>query len=199
MKWIYLFMPHRKDKLSNIDIRGLIGELYVLKSKFIPEYGAYSALRSWMNKKKGKQDFIEHDKWYEIKTLLEGNDSICISSLEQLSRTDEGELVVVNLKRSSPESDKCITLNILYNEVNDILPTFAMKHQFAEIMLDPGYMPNDPYYEDHCFEVINVVAYRVTDEFPRLTPTNLPYVGISRAKYEILIDAIKDFEVEKWN
>lgn len=199
LKWIYLFMPHRNDKLSDIDIRGLIGELYVLKSRFIPVYGAYSSLRSWMNKKKGKQDFIEYDKWYEIKTLLEGNDAVCISSLEQLSRTDDGQLVVVNIKKSSPESEKRVTLNTLYNDILGLLSTFALKQQFDETMLDHGYVPNDPYYDNHCFEMINVVAYGVVSNFPRLTPDNLPYVGISRAKYEILIDAIKDFEVDKWN
>lgn len=199
VKWMHLFKPRSNDKLSDIAIRGLIGELHVLKSKFIPVFGALSSLRSWMNCLKGKQDFIEHDKWYEIKTLLEGNDAVHISSLEQLSRTDAGELVVVNLKRSSPESGSHVTLNSLYVSVMDMLPTFALKRQFAEIMLASGFVFNDPYYDNFCYEINDVIGYGVMDEFPRLTPDNLPFRGIPRAEYEILIDAIKEFEVEKWN
>ena len=198
-KWMYLFKPRLNDKLSEIAIRGLIGELYVLKSKFIPVFGALSSLRSWMNRQKGKQDFIEHDKWYEIKTLLEGNDAVHISSLEQLSRADAGELVIVNLKRSSQESDNHVTLNSLYADVIKTLPTFALKKQFAEIMLASGFIVNDPYYDERCYEIINVVGYGVSDDFPRLTPDNLPCRGVPRAEYEILIDAIKEFEAEKWN
>lgn len=199
VKWMYLFKPRSRDKLSDIEIRGLIGELYVLKSKFIPVFGALSSLRSWMNSLKGKQDFIEHDKWYEVKTLLEGNETIHISSLEQLSRKDSGELVVVNLKKTSSESDKRLTLNTLYADVAEMLPTFALKKQFAEIMVSCGFVVNDPYYDERCYEVINVVGYGVIEGFPRLTPDNLPYRGIPRAEYEILIDSIKGFEAEKWN
>ncbi len=198
-KWMHLFKPCSNEKLSEISIRGLIGELYVLKTKFIPVFGAFSSLRSWMNRLRGKQDFIEHDKWYEVKTLLEGNDAVHISSLEQLSRIDQGELVVVNLRKSSPESDKCVTLNSLYTDVIDILPTFALKKQFAEIMLSSGFIVNDPYYDERCYEIINVVGYGVVEGFPRLTPDNLPSRGISRVEYEILIDSIKEFEAEKWN
>lgn len=199
VKWMHLFKPRSSHCLSEIEIRGLIGELYVLKSKFIPVFGALSSLRSWMSRLNGKQDFIEHDKWYEIKTLLEGNDAIHISSLEQLSRSDPGELVVVNLKRSSPESDKHVTLNSLYADVVDMLPTFALKMQFIEVMTASGFVPNDPHYDDDCYEVIDVVGYGVVEAFPRLTPDNLPCKGIPRVEYEILIDAIREFEAEKWN
>ena len=199
VKWMYLFKPRSNDKLSEIAIQGLIGELYVLKTKFIPVFGAFSALRSWMNRLRGKQDFIEYDKWYEVKTLLEGDDAVHISSLEQLSRIDQGELVIVNLRKSSPEYYNRVTLNSLYADVIDILPTFALKKQFAEIMLASGFIVNEPYYDDRCYEIIDVVGYGVVEGFPRLTPDNLPCRGIQRAEYEILIDTIKEFEAEKWN
>lgn len=199
VNWMYLFKPCSNDKLSDEEIRGLIGELYVMKSKFIPLFGAFSALKSWMNQIKGKQDFIEHDKWYEVKSLLEGNDSIHISSLEQLSRTDRGELVVVNLKKTSPESDTRVTLNTLYADVMQMLPTLALKKQFAEILVSAGFIVNDPYYDNHCFEIIDVIGYGVYGEFPRLTPENLPCSGITRAEYDISLEAIKEYEAEKWN
>ena len=198
-KWMHLFKPFPNDKLSGKEIRGLIGEMYVLKSKFIPVFGALSSLKSWMGRLKGKQDFIEHDKWYEVKARLEGNETVHISSLEQLSRTDEGELVVVNLKKTSPVAEKRVTLNSLYSDIVDMLPTYALKRQFSEIMLASGFLVGDPYYDDYCYEIIDVIGYGVTDCFPRLTPENLPYKGIPSAKYEILVEAIRDFEVEKWN
>jgi len=199
VKWMYLFKPRSNSKLSDIEIMGLIGELYVIKSKFISVFGASATLRSWMNKLRGKQDFIEHDIWYEVKTVLEGKCTIHISSLEQLSRTDYGELIVVNVSRSNPESNKHVTLNSLYANIMDMLPTFSLKKQFAEIIMSTGYVVNDPYYDERCYEIKGVVGYGVSESFPRLTSDNMPYKGIFNVEYEILIDAIKDFEADKWN
>lgn len=198
-KWMHLFKPRSDRKLSSEEIRGLMGELYVLETKFIPEYGPLSSLKSWMNYLKGKQDFIEHDKWYEVKALLEGNDSIHISSLEQLSRDDEGELVVVGLKKTSPESSKASNLNKMYTEVIELLPTFSLKRRFSEIMLSTGFIMGDTYYDEQCYEILGATGYVVKDGFPRLTPDNLPCKGIIRVKYEISLNYIKVFEEERWN
>lgn len=198
-KWMHLFKPCYVNRLSDREIRGLIGELFVLETKFIPKFGPVSALNSWMNLLKGKQDFIEHDQWYEVKTLLEGNDAIRINSLEQLSRKDKGELIVVGLKKSSPEAVNGRTLNSMYSDILEMLPTYALKKRFSEIMLKNGYIINDPYYDTHCFEIIGATGYDVRDGFPRLTPDNLPYNGILSAKYDISSASIKGFEVERWN
>lgn len=198
-KWMYLFKPKNVEKLSDKEIRGLLGELFVLKTKLIPKFGPSSALNSWMNRLNGKQDFIECDQWYEVKTMLEGNDTIHISSLEQLSRTDRGELVVVSVKKTSIESSTHKTLNSLYLEILDKLPSFLLKKQFSKIMLGTGFVPQDPYYDSFCYEVIGAIGYEVIDGFPRIVPDNVPYPGIPRVKYEISLEAIRQFEVEKWN
>ena len=198
VKWMYLFKPRSTDKFSEREIRGLIGELYVMKNGFIPKFGPSSALKSWMFHLGGKQDFMEHDQWYEVKTLLEGVDTIHISSLEQLSREDRGELIIVRLRKTSPESKNGLSLNTLYWDVMDSLPSFDLKKRFSQIMLDSGFIVDDPYYDDFRFEVISVFGYDVRSDFPRLTPTNLPCPGIIRAEYEISIDSIKQFEVDSW-
>ena len=196
--WMYLFKPRSSNRFSEKEIRGLLGELYVMREGFIPKFGPSSALKSWMFHLGGKQDFIEHDQWYEVKTLLEGNDTIHISSLEQLARNDKGELIIIRLRKTSPESKESMTLISLYSDIMGLLPSFDLKKRFSQIMLDSGFIVGDDYYNDFRFEVVNIRGYDVREGFPKLTPGNIPYPGIVKADYEISIDSIKQFEVKSW-
>ncbi len=197
IKWVYLFKPNKTNKLTKDAIQGLIGEMYALQKLFIPKYSPDSALKAWMNKSKGKQDFIQSDCWYEIKTIHEDKDTVKISSLEQLDRDDYGLLIVIKLRKTSTESPNKITINSLYSNILEALPTFYLKKRFTEIMSNAGYS-FETEYDEICFEIKSLNWYEVKDDFPRLTPSNLPNQGISSATYEILLDSISSFEVDGW-
>ena len=194
-RWRRLFTgPHRLDSR---DIRGLIGELVFLKDHLFARYGQHRSLESWMNLKFGKQDFIIDDSWFEVKCIMAGATKITISSLQQLDKDTPGYLVTVNISASSPESDKSITLNSLYDEVIHTLKSEADADLFAEVMMSIGYSPL-PQYNEEVFELDSIRMYLVDGEFPRLRYSNLCGSGIVDAEYSISIDHIAPFEVHRW-
>ena len=129
------------------------------------------------------------------KTVLEGRTSVKISSLEQLDRDDEGRLIVVTMRRSSPLSQNVITLNSIYSEMIDAIVDLDANRQFEETMGYAGYI-EDQAYDDICFEVVRVVEYDVGDDFPRLRGSELSSTGIVSGSYDISLDAISEFEVD---
>ena len=192
--WMRMFKPDR-DILSEHEVEGILGEIVVLKNVMFSRYGQSASVASWMNSVKGKQDFIQSDRWYEIKTVLEGRSVVRISSLEQLDRDDEGRLVVVTMRRSSVLSPNAITLNSIYSEMMDCILDADSKIQFEETMNYAGYS-KDPAYDDMCFEVARIAEYDVRSDFPRLRASKLAKSGIICGSYDIALDAITEFEVE---
>ncbi len=192
-KWIALFKPH-KNPLTKNEVQGLIGEIIVLSQILFPLYGESTAIESWMNAKKGKQDFICSDNWYEVKTVLENRSSITITSLEQLDREDEGILVIVRMSESNTTSSNCITLNSLFLLVNNSIESEIEKDRFIAILLASGYNP-DPEYDKYAFELNNISKYKVTNNFPRIRRQDIKYSAIKNLTYEILVDQIDNFRL----
>lgn len=194
-KW-KMFFTRSSTILSDNAIQGLLAEMITLRDCFIPEFGASAAIKSWMIKYRSKQDFIIGNTWYEVKSLLEGDGAFTISSLEQLDRND-GYLVSIVLRHSNPESEKCITLNTLFDEIDSILSEND-RLTFRESLSEFGFQPS-PNYDDYCFEFVSGTYYEVRDGFPRLTPSIMPHPAISHVEYDIETGLISKFEVKKWN
>ena len=72
--WLELFGKKKGTLLDKSEIKGLIGELLLLKDKFIPEYGVTDAIASWMGPMLGHKDFEIADTWYEVKAVNENPD-----------------------------------------------------------------------------------------------------------------------------
>lgn len=181
-------------RLSKTQIQGLIGEMLFLRDVLVPKYGEEVALLSWMNAKRGKQDFICPDKWYEIKTIKTGRHTVTISSLDQLDRDDSGELAIVTLNESNTLSPCGVSLNSLYDEMHSSFSSEYLKGIFSEIMLVAGY-EKDQMYNDNIFELFRIDEYQISSDFPRITRRKLETVAIADASYEILIDQLVPFRV----
>lgn len=191
--WITLFKPHR-NPLSKNEVQGLIGELIVLTNVLIPKYGENISIESWMNAKKGKQDFICPDKWYEVKTVQINKPAVTISSLEQLDRDDEGVFIIVKLVETSLMSPNCITLNSLNVSVLNSLKYDLEKDYFQAIMLSSGYIA-DSEYDKYSFELGEITEYAVTENFPRIRRKDLKNAAVLNLTYELLIDQLLEFRM----
>lgn len=195
--WMRMFRVN-KQFLGEQAIEGLLGELIALKDIMFGRYGVESSLDSWMNKKRGKQDFIQVDFWYEIKTTLEGRHGLTITSFEQLDRDDEGHMIVVTLRRSSRQSPKSITLNSVSAEIEQKLDSPSARKMFADTIAFAGY-DADPYYDDQCFEVVNLAEYEVREGFPRLRGSKMNIPGVINGTYDIDLGSLTEYEVKRWN
>jgi hypothetical protein len=191
-EWKKMF-ERPSGELGRNQIQGLIGEMLALRDVLIPRYGQRESLLSWMNPRKGKQDFIGPDRWYEVKAVKKGSQIVSITSLDQLDRNDEGELVVIMLSETSPLSPRGITINSLFDSLIELLETPDIKGLFSEIMASAGYCKL-PTYDDIAFEFEGFDEYEVRDEFPRLRRSEINMPAIADASYNITISHLAKFK-----
>ena len=195
--WMMMFRVNRQF-LNEQTIQGLLGELIALEDVMFGRYGEETSLESWMNRKRGNQDFIQADRWYEIKTILDGRHELKITSFEQLDRDDDGHIIVVTLRRSNRVSTKHITLNSMYHEILGKLAEPRAEKILSDTIAFVGF-EEDPYYDDICFEKVRIVEYDVREGFPRIRRSRLHVPGVINGTYDIDLDSLEEYEVMRWS
>lgn len=193
--WQILFAKGINSKMSELVVRGLIGELSVLKSFCIPAYGCARAITGWIGPLYADRDFEYTDKWLEVKTASRDKNRISISSFDQLDFDEPGELIICRLEKASASNPQIITLNSLVHTIEDLMheDDYAMSLFHTRLALG-GYKDSDESannaYIIHSFEV-----YQVKDDFPRVRQCQLPE-AIVGGEYELSISAIQTWRAE---
>lgn len=191
-QWKKLFVSSKKDFLNEAQIMGLIGELLFLKDKLNRRIGLSEALRSWSGQELTHKDFSYNDTWTEVKTIRRSSQSVRISSLEQLDNIHDGELMVYALEKMSAEYNG-LTLNKLIIGIRNMFTDDDDKDLFMSKVALQGYEYHD-YYDEFVYEKIYEKDYRISNDFPRLTPADVPEAVI-KAVYDIDLNKITDFEI----
>ena len=191
--WMRMFKPC-SEYLDETAIEGLIGEMLALEKLFIQRYGEASAIKSWTNKIRGKQDFVQNDCWYEVKALIDGKSSLRVNSLEQLDRDDPGRVVVVSLRRTSKESAEKINLKNLSDRIMSALQSLESRNEFMETLFCAGY-EDDAFYDNINYELVRIDEYDVREGFPRLRRSQV-MSGILSGEYDISLNKIVEYRVK---
>lgn len=190
--WLELFGKKKGSLLDKTEIKGLIGELLLLKNKFIPEYGVEVAVASWMGPLLGHKDFEIGDTWYEVKAVNENAMQVTISSVEQLEAESDGHLVITRLEDCSTVNENAIFLNKLVLSIIEKIDNQDALMSFRGKLDNLGYY-SDPSYDNYAFWDKGTQIYTVSEGFPRLCRNDLP-VAIGNAKYTILLDGITTYK-----
>ncbi len=191
-QWKKLFVSSKKDFLSEPHIMGLIGELLFLKEQLISRLGCYDALRSWSGQELTHKDFSYNETWTEVKAIKRSSQTVKISSLEQLDSEYDGELVVYALEKMSSEYNG-ITLNRLVIEVMNMFSDSEDHDVFMSKVALQGYEYNN-YYDDFVYEKIYSRNFKVTSDFPKMTPATVPE-AVVKSTYDIDLNRIAGFEI----
>ena len=192
IQWQKAFIKNNGNILTFEEIKGLIGELIVLKDFMIPKYGEEVALKGWMGIEQTDQDFTYDDFWYESKTCVSGSASVRISSIEQLDTERLGYLAVSVLDKTSEADSERITLNSIVETVKEILKSKVLKEQLIDRLLDFGYIKDDR-YDSICFRYEGTNLYRVDRSFPCIRNNQVPDATIN-VKYELLLASIESYK-----
>ncbi|MDH7453135.1 PD-(D/E)XK motif protein [Luteimonas composti] len=171
--WHSLMTRARTSAMPPHEVRGLIGELYVLE-RLIARRSFGAALTSWVAPDDHPQDFAFDTRIIEVKTRVAGaRQHVQISSLEQLDSAHLPlSLVVIELVLS--DAGDAISLNGLC----DRLASTAMDCGVAEedalhaALLRRGYIRQEAYDVD-AYNVAGIMAFDVLAGFPRLTRTDV--------------------------
>lgn len=192
MKWIDMFSKTGGKGLSYEEIKGLVGELYFLKMKMIPQYGEEKALNSWTGMEGTDQDFTCDNTWYEVKTTVTGAPSVKISSVEQLDVLVEGHLAVVILDKTSDADSSRLTLNGIVDIVCNSFKSRMLQGIFMDRLFSFGYT-YDQKYDRYGFKYGGMAIYKVDSQFPCLRKETIP-AAAQNVKYELSLAAIDSFK-----
>lgn len=191
--WIALFRNSITTILSEIEIKGLLGELIFLNTFMFKKYGYERSLNAWIGPELSHKDFEIDDTWYEIKTMNQNGITVKISSIEQLDSNYVGNLVILMLEPSNIEVNSNISLNSYIEKIKtvipkNLIPTFDMKLMKAKYKYEKD-------YDKYIYSLKNTTYYKVDKNFPRITKEKLP-IGIVKTNYELLLESIEPFKLE---
>ena len=194
-QWLKLMESESRDRLSESEVKGLIGELIVLKKLLESASDYVVILNNWMGPEGSDQDFIFDNYWIEVKSIGRATNEIKISSLEQLRDDLDGILTIVNIDKSSPENSESVSLASIFENVKqtlhsneDALDIFLSKLKFN------GFSELENYSENY-FEIGEISSYQVDKRFPKLS-RKLVTSHIINANYIISRNSIFEWKIE---
>ena len=195
-KWSEFFDDKKSEKLSQDMIKGLFGELFVLKTLIEDSSSSHlnDLLHSWKGPYDEGHDFVLDQKNIEVKTKEVSKLSVKISSEYQLEpEADKAlELLVLSVE-SNPVKGRSLRLlladvkDMIINKLGDVsivLTALSQKNITAQ---------NIYQYDNYRFEVLEEVAYDCNNsEFPKLTKANTPK-AIGSIQYTLHLSYLDEF------
>ena len=192
-EWKKMLANSKGGLLSPEEIKGLLGEMFILDTELMDQYGSEEAALSWTGPKFAHQDFILGDTWYEVKTVSTGKDTVNVSSIEQLDCANTGHMIVVFADKTSMTNERLLNLNMIYYRLLSKLLNDDAKENFSNMLLKYGYYPRPEYEDvDYTFEVKDVQHYLVREGFPCLRRNGLP-ASVVKAEYNLSLPAIQSY------
>lgn len=199
-KWAEFFEDKLGTKLSNEEIKGLFGELFIL-NEFIEKSNPNninSILDSWKGPYDTTNDFVFDKKNIEIKTKDESKSFVKISSEYQLEKEfDKGlELLVVSIKNDILMGISINSLlKIIVQNVRQKLGELSiLYHALGQKGLT---IESTTEYNNYRFIVTKTNSYDCTDDtFPKLSVSNIPE-EITRLNYILRLTTLNNFLIEE--
>lgn len=193
-EWQHLFEQVRKERLSDLQIQGLIGELYFLNFKLIPFIGIDRSISSWLGPEAGNRDVQLENTWFEVKTKSVNRDSVVISNKNQLISDQEGFLTIISVEKTSEMNSNSYNLLTLNKLIMEQIFNKENERRYLEKLAKMKFVPHD-IYKEHSYDVKNIQYFLVNKNFPRV---EIPNDGsIINLKYELNLPKINDFEKEE--
>lgn len=194
-EWRRLLKPRSLGLLSMEELRGLVGELWLLDSEFCTERSALAAVEGWLGPMGLPQDFWYADKGYcEAKSIGPSAVHIKISSEHQLDVMDL-ELRVLTVGNTDESSAGAVNLPTLVNRIKSKLTMMAANADGIDARLQRlGVELSQSFYVETWFQVSRLTSYQVTDSFPAIRASTLPS-GVNRVLYQLDLTSIEDFKV----
>ncbi|GAA3951460.1 PD-(D/E)XK motif protein [Chitinophaga oryziterrae] len=199
-KWADFFEDNIPDKLSDVEVKGLFGELIVLRN-YIADAdltNCNTILNAWQGPFGRTHDFTFGDFNLEVKTKDDNQITVRISSEYQL-QPEAGKnmrLAVVNVA----VKDNGKNLGMVIHEIKEIIiEKGADMVTFLKAIIKAGLNAgNVVLYNHHKWEPLSISFYDCSsgDDFPKIISSRLPN-GINTVKYNLTVDLIQDYLIQR--
>jgi hypothetical protein len=191
-RWKAFLAGRNARLLSPEEVRGLFGELNILRRLYNGTLPQAAAVDAWLGPDDSHQDFIFGDRAIEVKSLSgRERSTVHISSEDQLESALPELFLLTQRLNDMPETDEALSLNGIVSLIEGELSVAEAIEQFAYKLSGMGYVPLAEYDRPR-FVVRGLQGYRVAEGFPRLIRSELPQ-GITRVAYEIMLEAAAPF------
>lgn len=199
-RWSLFFEKIKGNKLSEEQIQGLFGELYILqeylKEESVSEVN--SILDSWKGLYDLANDFEFDSKNVEVKTKKESNVYVKISSEYQLEKMSDKdlELIVVSVKQDLLEGHSLHDMIVKISDVIDkkngdmyqLLHALSQKKLTVENLIE---------YNNYKYIVTKTESFDAGHEnFPRLNVSNIDS-EISNLKYKLRVTNLDKYLIKE--
>lgn len=191
-RWKAFLAGRSARLLSPEEVRGLFGELHVLRMLYQDTLSQAAAVDAWCGPDDSHQDFIFGNRAIEVKSLSgRERSSVRISSEDQLESLAEELFLLTQRLSDMPDADQALSLNGMVALIERELSDAEAIEQFADKLAGMSYAPLIE-YDAPRFIVSGLQGYRVTSLFPRLIRSELPH-GVTKVTYDIMMEAIAPF------
>ena len=196
-KWSEFFSDKLSNLLSSEIIKGLFGELLMLKAfvEAATSSNINDILRSWTGPIDQRHDFTLDKKDVEVKTKSELKIDVTISSEYQLERNleKELELVVISVIENEgfPIRNLILDIKSLIQGKSGDYVLFLKNLSLMGINLK-----NASLYDHLIFKPVSQAVYSVDDNFPRIVRSAVPK-EISSIKYKLRVGALDSYKVSE--
>lgn len=195
-RWKAFLAGRNARLLSPEEIRGLFGELHVLRLLYQDTLPQVTAVDAWCGPDDSHQDFIFGNRAIEVKSLSgRERSTVRISSEDQLESLADELFLLTQRLSSQPDAGQALSLNGIVGLIDSELADADAIEQFADKLAGIGYVPLAE-YDAPRFIVGGLRGYRVTDGFPRLIRSELP-PGITKVSYDVMLEAIAPFSCDE--
>lgn len=181
-------MEREASGLGEAALRGLIGELLILRDRLLPSLGPAAAVGAWRGPFGGPQDFVLPDNArIEVKTIGREVGEVRINGLAQLDAGEDSlTLLIVRVEAVEADTRDAITAPILIADLDSQLstdPEAVAKFKTALVRL--GWHEHGS-HEAIAFRLIGFEEHAVGAGFPRLTASTVPR-GVVDVDYVIML------------
>jgi len=194
-EWRRLLVPRRLGLLTLDELRGLIGELWLVLNEFTGERSIIDAIHGWFGPLGAPQDFwYAESGFHESKSIGPTSTGVKISSENQLDAPGNTiELIVLVAPTVAETSDGALNLIRLVDEAKHSLDSISESYTELELRLEHlGVDLSEPFYADTWFTINSLSTYDVTKEFPAIRASDLP-AGVDRVRYRIGLNELLPF------
>lgn len=191
--WKRLLRARPPGLLSLEELRGLVGELWILLNRFATVMTPADALAGWLGPLGAPQDFwYEASGYHETKSIGPSSPYIKISSAEQLDQPDM-ELLVLHIPQAVETDSGATNLVRLVDQAENTLSAAGGSTVDLHLRLNRlGVEIEMPYYTDTWFTFTTLETFRVVPVFPAIRAGELP-AGVERVRYSLDRKAVAPF------
>jgi hypothetical protein len=184
-RWRRLLQNAKKDRLSESEVRGLLGELIFLKDVLGSRFGIETAVVAWQGPTgDAPQDFCVGRTAVEVKARLGTTKGrIEISSLDQLQSPMDSLYLHVITFGIAPPGQGGISLAGTVSAIRTMLVRMKVANDFDEKLYSAGYADVTD-YSTPAYHVVAQDYYDVRENFPRLQRKDID-PGILDGRYAI--------------